>query len=58
MTDLIKTLIAEKTYSNPDIVAAAADTVSSGEFEQRDKVSSVAHGAHINLDPVVMSYIR
>lgn len=54
LTELIRILITEKkTYSSPDIVAVAADTVSGGQFEHRGKVSSLAQGAHINFDPLL-----
>ncbi|AJG39154.1 RNA-dependent RNA polymerase [Wenzhou Crab Virus 1] len=58
MTSLIDIMIQEKTFSDPATVAAAADTISGGCYQHRGRVPTLSQGAHINYDPVAMSYIR
>lgn len=57
LRELLTTMIREKTYSSPELVEAAADSVAGGEFAHRGQVSTLAPGAHINYDPSIMSYI-
>ncbi|APG78639.1 RNA-dependent RNA polymerase [Beihai rhabdo-like virus 6] len=58
LTQLIDVLIAEKTYTPPDIVEVAADSVAGGVHDHRGQHQTASQGAHPNFDPTVTSYIR
>lgn len=57
LTELLASLIREKTLTPVDVVIDSASRIVGGSFEHRGAVMLLSQGIHINFNPSVMSFM-